>query len=415
MSSPEPLQALQARWVIPVDAPPIAGGVVMIRGSQIVAVGREAVGCTPLDLGDVAIAPGLVNAHTHLEFSDLVAPLGAAGMPLPDWIRQVVARRRAAAPGTPDCVLQGLQESLAAGVTAVGEIATTDWRAEVVNRADAWPWVRMFYELLGARRDRVESVAADGQAFLAAPAAPSIAPGLSPHASYTVHPRLLAHAVTLACQYGLPLAMHLAEAPQELELLATGGGPFADLLRDFGAWETGSAPRLPRIADYLRQLARAPRSLVIHGNYLSDDEIELLAGHAQRMSLVYCPRTHHFFGHAPYPLTRMLRAGVAMALGTDSRASNPDLDLLAEMRFVREHHPRIAAEKVLALGTIDGARALGLASQCGSLTPGKRANLAILQLPVPCPPDAYEAVLRPPARVVQTWLDGRPVARPRSV
>lgn len=93
----------------------------------------------------------------------------------------------------------------------------------------------------------------------------------------------------------------------------------------------------------------------------------------------------------------MLRAGVAMALGTDSRASNPDLDLLAEMRFVREHHPRIAAEKVLALGTIDGARALGLASQCGSLTPGKRANLAILQLPVPCPPDAYEAVLRPPA------------------
>jgi cytosine/adenosine deaminase-related metal-dependent hydrolase len=410
MSEPTAVHSLRARWVIPIAGPPIEGGIVTLRGSHIVAVGREASGGALLDLGDAAILPGWVNAHTHLEFSDLAAPLGSAGMPLPTWIRAVVARRRAADAKPASAVLQGLHESLAAGVTALGEIATTDWRSALAAHGTGMPEVQMFFELIAARSDRVPAAAAAAQAFLqAAAVSESIGAALSPHAPYTVHPELLRQLITLSQQSKVPLAMHLAESPEELELLATGGGPFADMLRDFGAWQAGTSARLPRIRNYLEHLARAPRALVVHGNYLADDEIEFLAQHAATMSVVYCPRTHDYFGHAPYPLARMLDAGVPMALGTDSRSSNPDLDLLAEMRFVRDHHPALSAQQIVRLGTIDGARALGFANRLGTLSVGKLASLAVVQLPANPPADPCEAVLADESRVIQTWMAGAPV------
>ena len=96
---------------------------------------------------------------------------------------------------------------------------------------------------------------------------------------------------------------------------------------------------------------------MIHGNYLEADELEFLAMNAQRMSIVYCPRTHAYFDHERYPLGRLLALGASVALGTDSRASNPDLNLLAEMRFVAKRYPALPPAEVLRLGTLAGAQA----------------------------------------------------------
>ena len=111
--------------------------------------------------------------------------------------------------------------------------------------------------------------------------------------------------------------------------------------------------------DYLRLLASAHRALVIHGNYLDDEEIAFLGANAARMTVVYCPRTHDWFAHSPYPLEKMLAAGVAVALGTDGRGSSPDLSLLAEMRFAAQRHPAVRLDRILQMGTILAARALG--------------------------------------------------------
>ncbi len=132
----------------------------------------------------------------------------------------------------------------------------------------------------------------------------------------------------------VPVAMHLAESREELDLLRDGTGPFQDLLDERSMWDPQAIPLGSRPLDYLRMLADAPRALVIHGNYLDDEELAFLGANRERMSLVYCPRTHAYFFHPPYPLGRALAAGVHVALGTDSRASNPDLSLLEEMRFV---------------------------------------------------------------------------------
>ena len=107
------------------------------------------------------------------------------------------------------------------------------------------------------------------------------------------------------------------------------------------------------------------------------------------MSAIYCPRTHAWFAHDPYPLEEMLAAGVNVAFGTDSRASSPDLNLLEEMRAVARRHPAVPTAKIVEMGTLSGARALGLDKELGTLEPGKLARFAVVELPEAAADDPY--------------------------
>jgi cytosine/adenosine deaminase-related metal-dependent hydrolase len=399
---------LRARYVVPVSGPPIAGGVVVVRGSEIISVGRDPQVAAVEDLGDVVLLPGFVNAHTHLEFSDLGAPLGTPGSSLPDWIREVLGRRRDLQGDGTEAIASGLTESLGSGTTTLGEIATSDWR--IADRLPAArPTTVMFRELIGPSLPRAQQAAATAAEFLQTSVnVPGVLPALSPHAPYTVQPRLLESLVELSQKFRVPLAMHLAESREELELLNLGSGPFREMLEAVGAWDASEGARLSCVLDYLTELARAERAIVVHGNYLDDEETAFLAEHAQKMSVVYCPRTHQFFEQEPYPLSEMLAAGVTMALGTDSRASNPDLSLLEEVRYVAANHPQVAPEKILELATLGGAKALGLDRCTGTLTVGKRADLVALDASGSwrAQADMIEALLHESSRVVGTWIGG---------
>ncbi len=148
---------------------------------------------------------------------------------------------------------------------------------------------------------------------------------------------------------------------------------------------------------------------MIHGNYLDGDEIDFLAAHADRMSVIYCPRTHAFFRHAPYPLAKLLAAGANVALGTDSRASNPDLSILSELQFAAAQHLNVPPEMLLRLITAAAAKALGRKSEIGTLTPGKFADLAIVVLPQRHAADPHEHLLDPACQAVTTIFRGRGV------
>ncbi len=384
MPSPSSICAFRARYVFPVERPPIADGVVAIEGRRISHVGPFDGRTGLVDLGNVAIVPGLVNAHTHLEFSHLEAPLGHAGMSFPDWIATVVAHRRqrdASGEDRRDEAIQlGLSESLRHGVAALGEIACGTWSDE---RYMAWPSEAVvFQELLGASPERIDPLIQTAREHAARrPRDATWRPGLSPHAPYTIHFELLAKTMRISRDTGVPVAMHLAESLDELRLLASHDGPLVPLLKDLNAWYPDAIPRGSRPMDYLRVLAEASRVLIVHGNHLADDEIRFLGRQADRMSVVFCPRTHKYFQHSRYPLRQMLRAGVNVALGTDSRASNPDLNLLAEMQAVAREFPELDPSEILRMGTLCGARALGLESRMGTLTPGKNAQLTFVSLP----------------------------------
>ncbi len=391
--------AYRAKWVIPVCSNPIRDGVVEITNGRVTAVLNDGkYSDAVIDLGESAILPALVNAHTHLEFSDLAEPLGEPGIEFADWILAVVGYRirmakSIGAAGLEEskrtAIKRGLAESAKNGVGAIGEIATfpfsrNDYRSFYREGGE----LTLFLEQLGRDRalvdegvEQVEQVLTFGSGESAGASNGELASlqmGISPHAPYSVHPEMLSRLISLAGKFATPVAMHLAETRDELELMWELGGALVATLESLGAWYPESYRPRTRPLDYLKILAGANRSLVIHGNYLSDNELGFLADRRETMSVVYCPRTHHFFGHDFYRLDEKLRLGVAVAIGTDSRASNPDLSLMAELRFLAFHDPELTPETILRLGTVNGAKALGLAGRSKGILVGGKASLAVV-------------------------------------
>jgi cytosine/adenosine deaminase-related metal-dependent hydrolase len=433
------VHALKARYVFPVSAKPIVNGMVGIQGELITAVGDHVAADTAEDLGNVAILPGLVNAHTHLEFSGLTKPFGEPGIGFVDWIYLI---RHESLEVRIQAVKKGINECVRCGTTTIGDIAQSDIPASELEKENMPADGTAFLELIAPTAERVAPAMELAQTYLKGPGFrvqgsefgwesnaepltlnPEHSPeprtlnpeplnwqiGLSPHAPYSVHLDLLEKIVELSVRRQFPLAMHLAESREEIQWMEEGNGPVKDLLIDLGAYDPAAASHCSRPLDYLEMLAVASRVMIIHGNYLNHDEIGLLADHAETMAVVYCPRTHQYFGHERYPLDRMLTSGVTVCLGTDSRASSPDLDLLAEIRHVRQHHPELNPQIVLQLGTLLGAKALGRDREIGSLETGKYANLAIVPLPNRKSAGPYDLLFDSDNPATATWFRGKRV------
>ncbi len=292
----------------------------------------------------------------------------------------------------------GVKESVRCGVTTIGNIET-QWSMLSTSLVN----IAAYYELRALRPADIEASAALTRLLSRTEFA-----GLSPHAPYTVHQRLLQIAIEIARAEGRQVVMHLAESREELQLLQTSRGPFRDLLEERGWWVPGAIRLGARPLDYIEALSRVDRTIVIHGNYLDDEEIRFVGENSNRMSVVYCPRTHAYFGHESYPLQNMLHAGVRVALGTDSRASNPDLELRQEMRYVIDHHGVVPSD-ALKMGTLEGARALGQLNRRGTIANEKFADLAIIQLPNRSATDPHELLFDDEARIVATICRGRVV------
>lgn len=345
--------ALTARWIFPVSGPPIPQGVVVIDGERITAVVPAGERAADIDLGNAAILPGLVNAHTHLDLSD------AAGVCPPNrdftlWLRRVIVHRRTQADPVA-AVRKGIDESLRFGVTALGDISAQGASWDLLAGAGIDGTV--YRELIGLSAERADASIDVADTWREKESNAWRIAGLSPHAPYTVGRRLLER---------LPparVAVHLAETREELDLLRRREGPFVDFLKDLGVWHPDEL--MPDVDAFIN-----PFWTVIHGNYLDP------AGPLPS-TMVYCPRTHTAFGHPPYPLREFLARGVQVALGTDSLASNPDLNVLAEARHVFERFPDLPGETLLRMITTDAANILGVAAGRLYWT----ANLVVLPLP----------------------------------
>ncbi len=394
---------ITCRSILPLQGPPLERGWLRIGRGRIEGIGHRRPSGPVIDLGDAIILPGLINAHTHLEFSDLTAPL-PAGSNLTDWIEEVVRLRRARLPGAAEqtrlatALSAGLQESAAAGVTALGEIATA---VPAQGYPPHGPRVRLYREGLGWRPTATfQSLVARDLNHLR-----HALGGLSPHAPYSVSAGLGGWLVRTAVAGHLPVAMHLAESRAEAEFVATGGGPFQNLLAGLGVWPVSPAPRLHSAADWISQLARAPRGSVVHGTFLDETALNRLIRHRDRLCLVVCPRTTLRLAGALPPLGHWRQAGIRLAVGTDSRASNPDLSILAECRTLVEAGMMSPAE-ALRTATRGGAWALMLEHRCGQLAVGRPADFIVLQAP-PGHADPHVAALDPATRVVATVRGGR--------
>ena len=367
---------LRVRWLLNPDQPPLENIEIVEHCGRITEI--RSLAASDRDVLPVILIPALVNAHTHLEFSSLSKPICPA-LPFQNWITAVIKSRRGADTEGRRSVRQGLIESQQSGVTAVGEITTTHpISADDVDKGSS---VISFREIIGLQQERIPELTCLAKEhlmqFSTADANSSVVGGISPHAPYSVHPDLFASLIELAINRDAIVAMHLAETTDELELLHDGKGAFVEFLKQLNLWDPVTFPGGRSIRDFLEQLARTPRALAIHGNYFSNDDIQFLADQPN-VATVYCPRTHAFFGHTSHPIERLMAKRARVVLGTDSRASNPDLSLWKELQFVAARFPNIPIPRLLAMATIDAADALGLPTERHKICAGEALECVML-------------------------------------
>ena len=370
---------LRARWILPITERPIEQGWVAVDHGRVVRYGRERrhrprPGASEIDLGSAALMPGLVNAHTHLELSYLRDAVGPATR-FTDWIRDLLRLRRdqgdPPAPDIVEALTRGIDEARSSGTALVGDISNT--LISVPSLVQSRMAAHVFLELV-----RFRAAEADGtwsraaERLQAVRSSPQVRVSVAAHAPYSVSPSLfqmIRRHVDRTPQGRT--SVHASESEEECELLLHGTGGWRDLLDELRAWDPAwVAPGCPPVEylDRLRFLGRD--TLVVHGVHLTDAELARLAAH--QATVVTCPRSNRHVGAGDPPIERFYRAGVPVAVGTDSLASAPDLNVFSELALMRALAPDVPAPRLLDSATRAGAAALGFADY-GTIGVGTKA------------------------------------------
>jgi 5-methylthioadenosine/S-adenosylhomocysteine deaminase len=392
------ISELSAGWVLPVDAPPIEGGVVRFEDGRIVEV---TAGRAERHFAEAAIVPGFVNAHTHLEYANY-AGFGD-GMPFGPWITTHIARKRQLdAEGMLAVARLGALECLRSGVTTVADYSFSGAAAQAA--ADVGLRAIVYLEVFAVPPADAEQQWQEKRQLVEE--TPLVRIGISPHAPYTCS----LDTYRFCLSVGVPVGTHLAESPHETEWFLHGRGPLAEIGM-FLVPPTGTRP-VQALEPVL-----GPELLSAHCVEVDDADIALLA--ARDVPVAHCPRSNALLGCGVAPLTALRAAGVRVGLGTDSPASTPSFDVFDELRAAlyaararEQRADALGASDALALATIESARTLRLEAEVGTLTVGKRADLTVVSLagsPYHPVEDPAAAVVYggSPDRVLETIVDGQ--------
>lgn len=405
---------IHATWILPVDAQDsvLAGHAVVIAGGRIQDLlpspeaRRRYSTARELDLPEHLLIPGFVNAHTHSAMT-LLRGL-ADDLPLMNWLQDYIwpAEQRWV---SPEMILAGSRlaalEMLKSGTVCFNDMY---YFPEVTAHAMAEAGMRAVVGMILLDGPTVYAEGPDQ--YLRQGLAlhdqyrdhPLIHTAFAPHAPYTVSDASLTRVRTLADELELPIHIHLQETLDEIN----------QSLRDHGSRPLRRLERLNLLG---------PNLVAVHMTHVQEDEIDLLAKTGSHV--VHCPASQLKLASGFSPVVRLRDAGVNVALGTDGAASNNELDMVGEMRLaallakgVAGSAAALPAPNALRMATLDGARALGLEGETGSLETGKSADLVAIDLGYPNTQPIHNPLSQlvyaaTHSQVRHVWIAGRQLLR----
>lgn len=364
----------RAPYVVPVSLPIIENGGVLCQKGQIIRIGKfidlQSNADKIVDYENSILTPALVNGHTHLELSHL-ADLGktepSINNDITAWIRTLLTKRETAETKPGDIMqaarkaLKGLHDS---GCVAVADIGNQQESHLITKNTEAQ--VLFFLEMLGlsnnAENDNLEKLhdLADDIHCTA-------------HAPYSTSPKLIRQLKKRANLQNTFFPLHVAESSGETAFLMNGKGPIRDFLEERGAWDDSFIPPQKNSVSYLNDLGVLDNKTVcVHAVHVTNEEIKMLA--ESQVKICLCPGSNRYMGVGKAPVKKILDQGLLPALGTDSLASNPTLNMWREMRLLFEDNPELDPEIIFNMATKGGADAFGMSHQFGALTPDKSSK-----------------------------------------
>jgi aminodeoxyfutalosine deaminase len=380
---------VRARIVVTMDGAPIENGAVAIEGDRIADVGSFAEvkarnGGEVVDLGEQALLPGLINAHSHLDYTCLRGKIPRQKS-FPDWIRTINAEKAKLSPQNYlASIKEGFTEAREFGTTTIANLTAFP---ELISQIQASIRTWWFAELIDVRSPERANEIVD-MAVKSLKSAENR--GLAPHAPFTASGNLYRRCDEVARQENILLTTHLAESREEMQMFSDLGGPLADFLSSIGRDNSdldGATP-LKHAAEFCQFDARW---LLVHLNEVLKSDLELLLRSKTKPHIVHCPCSHEFFGHSPFKFGEFRPLGFNICLGTDSLASNKSLSLFAEMRAFQRNEQRILPREILEMVTVNPALALQQSDRLGRIRPGFQADL--ISLPCATSTSVFEEIV----------------------
>ena len=382
---------IRARVVVTMDGAPIENGAAAVSGNRIVDVGRfddvktRNAGNT-VDVGELALLPGLINAHCHLDYTCLRGKIPAQKS-FADWSKGINAKKSELSPKNyVASITEGLEETKRFGTTAIVNLTAFP---ELISQVQPPIRIWWFAELIDIRAPERANELVDS-ALEALKQTSSW--GLAPHALFTASSNLFRRCENIARLDNALLTTHLAESREEMEMFRHASGPLHEFLNSMGRPMNDCGSKTP-LELFLSALDGSDPSkwIVAHLNELTETDFDLLKRSNSKFHVVHCPRSHDYFGHSPFAFDRLRSLGFNVCLGTDSLASNETLSLFDEMRAFQKDFPRVSPEEILQMATVNPARALRCENVLGQIRAGFGADLVA----VPCPTstDIFEQIL----------------------
>lgn len=369
---------ISADWIFPVDAKPIANGVLEVtHDGEIIEVltsaQASAKGIENIQHYKGALVPGFINTHCHLELSHMKG-LIAERTGLPGFIKQILAQRQQPEEEIIAAMQKADQEMYANGIVAVGDISNLLISKQIKENSKIY--YHTFVEVFGFNRPSAPIIEAGLQ--LKNDFAPLKA-SVVPHAPYSVSSDLF-NALKNSIQNDDISTIHNQETLGEGQLFETGTGAFADFFTALGIAQSDAHNKNRNSLRYhLPQLSANINTLLVHNTFSNKADVDFSKSVHQKLYWCLCPNANLYIENNLPDVTMLKEEGVKITLGTDSLASNHELNILSEIKSLQDYKG-IFFNESLKWATLNGAQFLGIDSQYGSLTIGKKPGILNINL-----------------------------------
>jgi cytosine/adenosine deaminase-related metal-dependent hydrolase len=377
------MKVYEAEWILPVTTKPIKNGAVVIKNGKIFDFGKSQeikskYNAELVSFKNSIIIPGLVNTHSHIELSALKGKIDRQTN-FVEWLKSVVIKRQELLEEEiTSCIKKAIEEISLSGTIAIGDV--TNYGLSLNYLLEKKLWGTGFIEVIGFKNDIADEIFENVKKLKDKfNKNDKLNIVITPHATYSVSEKLFQKINKLKQKVK---SVHLSESIEEIEFLKSGGGRIFDFLKWRGAYDEKWILPKKSPVKYLNGINFLDKNTIaVHCTNIDDEDIEVLKNN--EVNICTCPGSNEKLGVGTAPVEKFLRAGINVAIGTDSLASNDDLNLFNEMKFFKKTHPAINDEIILKIATINGAKALKLNDKIGSIEKDKFAELICLEFEKP--------------------------------